>query len=368
MTKNQSIETCYRQIIVQIATPTSIGMGFVLPQWKIIATCEHIVRGNEEVVVQGQNGKALAKVLYLDNVLDIAFLAIPDGWEVPTLELATLNAIETEIPVWIAAIPENLQQKVIETELVDTIEQTDKITYLELDMPVVSDQSGCPVLDSQHRILGINSAMYSINDTFAFALASDYLIQAIINYYKKSQTFTISETPWRNQVITKCFHCQDLVAEKELIKEECPNCGEDLTIEIENYDPEGIARTIEKLIQQTNYNVKLARKGPNSWEVEQGSATIQIIYNEKDGYIIGDALLCRLPETPTVALYQYLLQQNYLLNGLNFSTKGLDIVLSLLIFERDLNMETGTILFQNLFERADYYDNVLVEEYGAEWL
>jgi hypothetical protein len=31
-------------------------------------------------------------------------------------------------------------------------------------------------------------------------------------------------------------------------------------------------------------------------------------------------------------------------------------------------METGSILLQNLFERADYYDNVLVEEFGAEWL
>ncbi|NJN78596.1 MAG: YbjN domain-containing protein [Saprospiraceae bacterium] len=116
------------------------------------------------------------------------------------------------------------------------------------------------------------------------------------------------------------------------------------------------------------YQIKLARKGPNAWEVNQGSATILIIYNEKDGYIIGDAILCRLSKSPTEQLYQYLLQQNYLLKGLNFSVKGTDIVLSVLIFERDLNMETGAILLKNLFERADYYDNVLVEKYGAEWL
>ena len=52
----------------------------------------------------------------------------------------------------------------------------------------------------------------------------------------------------------------------------------------------------------------------------------------------------------------------------NLSIKGSEIVLSLLIYERDLNMDIGSILFQNLFERADHFDNILVEKYGAKWL
>jgi serine protease Do len=43
------------------------------------------------------------------------------------------------------------------------------------------------------------------------------------------------------------------------------------------------------------------------------------------------------------------------------------VVLSLLIFDRYLNLSTGIKLFRHLFERADYYDNVLVEKYGALW-
>ncbi|MFK7948707.1 MAG: serine protease [Saprospiraceae bacterium] len=360
MTSNQKTVSSYQNILVQIATPTSVGMGFLLPKWKVIVTCEHIVRGNEAVVVQSEQGKVLTKVVYLDNVLDIAFLEMPEDWKSEELEITTLSNIETEIPVWVAAIPDS-QDKIIETELTDTIEQTDKMTYLELDIPVVSDQSGSPVLDNQNRILGINSAMYNINDTFSFALASDYIVQALIHFYKKQQSFN-------NQVITKCFDCYHLAAASELKEEKCPNCHSFLTIEIDDYEPEGIARTIEKLLKVTGYNVDLTRKGPNSWEVDRGSATIHIIYNETDGYIVGDAILCRLSEEPTQAFYQYLLQQNYLLKGLNFSIKGSDIVLSVLIFERDLNMETGSILLQNLFERADYYDNVLVEEFGAKWL
>ncbi|MEZ4966384.1 MAG: hypothetical protein R2791_14175 [Saprospiraceae bacterium] len=44
-----------------------------------------------------------------------------------------------------------------------------------------------------------------------------------------------------------------------------------------------------------------------------------------------------------------------------------DIILSLLIYDRYLNEETGQALLRTLFEKADYYDNILVEQYGATW-
>jgi serine protease Do len=351
----------YKEILVKIATPSSVGMGFILMSGNVIITCEHIIRGHEKVVVQSQFGKEYVKVLYLDSVLDIAFLALPNTWKTNNLAIANLRSIETEIPVWIADIPIGSFQNIMKTELMDTIEQSDKITYLELDVPIVSDQSGSPVLDAKNRILGLNSALYTINNTFAFALSGDYLIHSLIHYQKYQLQFPQS-------TIIKCYDCKKIIAENEISNQKCPKCQAALVIEKDDYEPYGIARTIENLLEQTGYQIELSRKGPSAWEVEQGSATIQIIYNEKDGYIIGDAILCQLPEQPSEELYEFLLAQNYLLKGLNFSVKGVDIVLSLLIFERDLNMETGSILFKNLFEQADYYDNVLVEEYGAKWL
>ena len=58
---------------------------------------------------------------------------------------------------------------------------------------------------------------------------------------------------------------------------------------------------------------------------------------------------------------------NYELDGLTFSIKGQDIILSLLIYDRYLNADTGLELFKHLFAKADYYDNILVEKYGAQW-
>jgi serine protease Do len=42
-------------------------------------------------------------------------------------------------------------------------------------------------------------------------------------------------------------------------------------------------------------------------------------------------------------------------------------VLSLMIFDRYLNIDTGLKLFKYLFEKADFFDDILVENYGAVW-
>ena len=81
----------------------------------------------------------------------------------------------------------------------------------------------------------------------------------------------------------------------------------------------------------------------------------------------GDAYLCSLPKTNIKPLYEFLLRQNYTLEGLALSIKDQAIILSLIIHDRYLNVETGLKMFQNLFEQADHYDNILVEEYGAVW-
>ena len=82
---------------------------------------------------------------------------------------------------------------------------------------------------------------------------------------------------------------------------------------------------------------------------------------------MGDASLCLLPKENIKPLYEYLLKQNHEIEGLTFSIKENDIVLSLLIYDRYLNMDTGMKLFQHLFQKADDYDNILVEKYGAIW-
>ncbi|MBK9744446.1 MAG: hypothetical protein IPO94_16505 [Saprospiraceae bacterium] len=52
---------------------------------------------------------------------------------------------------------------------------------------------------------------------------------------------------------------------------------------------------------------------------------------------------------------------------MNFSLKDQDIILSLLIYDQYINSNTLLKLFKQLLAKADEYDNILVEQYGAKW-
>ena len=64
-------------------------------------------------------------------------------------------------------------------------------------------------------------------------------------------------------------------------------------------------------------------------------------------------------------LYQYLLQENYRMNGLVLSCMKQNIVLSCIMYDLDMTRETGVAAFRNLFQQADHYDDYLKNEYGC---
>ena len=84
----QDIIEFFRKVVIQIATPYSKGTGFYLKKYRLIVTNEHVVRGNKEVVIQGNNvERQLAKVIYLDQKLDLAFLSTQEDNSIPDVTL-----------------------------------------------------------------------------------------------------------------------------------------------------------------------------------------------------------------------------------------------------------------------------------------
>jgi len=133
------------------------------------------------------------------------------------------------------------------------------------------------------------------------------------------------------------------------------------------YEPQGVNKTLEQMIEQLGYNVLLSRTGPSSWSIVKGSALINISYHEKSGLITGDAHLCELPDEDIIHIYSYLLKQNYSLDGHTFSVKDNDIILSLLIYDQYFKQDIAVTLFKNLFELSDHYDDILVDDFKAKW-
>ena len=351
----------YRSVVIQIATPYSKGTGFYVKEFGLIVTNEHVIRGNKEVVIDSNRfNRQLVNVLFVDAKYDLAFLSAPEVAEIPSINLGNIKTIKEGDSVVAIGHPFGLKYTTTQGIISSTFHQQNDITYLQHDAALNPGNSGGPLLNMDGEIVGVNTFMIRDGENIGFSLPINYLKETFEGYQKGDGKSGI-----------RCNSCSNMVFDTGKLQKYCSHCGAKITLPAyeEDYEPVGVSKTIEALLAETGHDVKLSRRGPNNWEIHQGSAKINITYHEKTGLIIGDAFLCNLPKENIGPLYEYLLKQNYLTEGLTFSVnpKGHDIILSLLIYDRYLNVNTGIQLFKHLFEKADHYDDILVDEYGAIW-
>lgn len=354
-----SVIDLYKNVVIQIATPYSTGTGFYLKAPNLIVTNEHVVRGNREVVVHGTElPKQLVRVLYTDSKLDLAFLEVPNRPDLPEVQLARGRELQQGDPILAIGHPFGLKYSATQGIVSNTLHQIGDIAYIQHDAALNPGNSGGPLVDETGAVVGVNTFIIQDGDNIGFSLPVRYLEQTLEDFSRA-----------KGKVGVRCDSCSNLVFEDQIQSGYCPHCGAKLELpsQAEEYEPVGVSRTIEDMLAQLGQDVRLSRRGPNNWEIQQGSARINISYYDKNGLISGDAYLCTLPKENIATLYEYLLRQNYTTEGLTLSVRGQDIILSLLIYDRYLNVDTGLHLFRHLFQRADEYDNILVEQFGAAW-
>ncbi len=344
--------------IVQITTPYTIGTGFCISDPPLVATNEHIVRDNRNAIVDHPvSGRQVAQVVYLDPKRDLALLRLPIP--IPMLEFHRAGEALPKEGQQVWALGGKPEQTVRSGVITESGHLINGVRYLQHNAGLEVSDSGGPLFDSYGQLVGMNSFLAAGSGIMGLCLPSVHLQEAVA-YMRKATGKTAS----------RCIQCDQIVSDHNLVdNNNCPQCRVPIQLpsQIADYQPIGIAATIEQLLTNTGHQPTLSRRGPNSWQVQHGSADIHISYYEKNGLIVGDAYLCVLPSDDNEALYAFLLKQNFDIENLSFSIKDDEIVLSLMIYDRYLNEETGLTLFKYLFERADHYDNVLVEKYGASW-
>ena len=352
----------FRDAVVQIATPYNReGTGFYLKQYGLIVTNEHVVRENRRVTVEGHGfTKTLTSVLYLDQKYDLAFLHAPAALNVSMLLIKSNALPQAGQEVIAIGHPFGMnftfkQGYITQKDLQDHIS-----IYLFHDATLHPSNSGGPLIDLLGNVIGINTFVIKDGKHIGLALPA-YLLEETIGTFLKGN----------GDKAVRCHGCDNIIFEQHVKGKHCPVCGAYILpiAAIEEYEPYGVGKTIEEIITRSGYEVELARCGLNNWEIQRGSAKVVLNYHEDSGLIMGDAHLCILPKTNPESIYEYLLRENMALEGLTLSINPSeqDIVLSLLVYDRDLNVETGASLFKRLFDNADYYDNILVEQYGASW-
>lgn len=350
----------FKEVVIQIATPYSTGTGFYLKEHDIIVTNEHVVRGNREAVIDGKGfDKQITPILYVDQRYDLAFLKASKHLKtLPSITLSNKKEIQEGESVIAVGHPFGLKYTATQGIISNTNHVQNDLKYIQHDAALNPGNSGGPLINEKGNVIGVNTFIIRDGNNIGFSLPVHYLEDTLASFLKGN-----------GEVGIRCHSCSNLVFESTIDNNYCPHCGTKLELPStsEKYEPTGVKKTIEELLEKLNYVVDLSRRGPNNWEVVQGSAKINISYHEKTGMIIGDAHLCHLPKENIKPIYKYLLKENFEMEGLTFSVKGQDIILSLLIYDRYFNEDTGMTLIKHLLERSDHYDNILVEEFGANW-
>lgn len=347
----------YKKVVVQIATPYSTGTGFVVKDANLIVTNEHVIRGNATVIIESPLfQRQISKVVYIDQKHDLAFLSAPSIENIPDIDLLdTINVSEGDAVIAVGH-PFGLKYTATQGIISNTKHIINSLNYYQHDAALNPGNSGGPLVNKLGQVIGINTFIIQNGNSIGFSLPSTALIQAIDEFLHSGATCG-----------TRCASCTNLVTEKTIEQNYCPSCGSKVALpsSAPEYVPKGVCKTIEEIISKTGNVVALSRLGPNSWQIIHGSAKISISYHEKTGMITGDAFLCKLPKENIKAIYEYLLRQNYELDGLSLSILGQEIVISLVMYDRYLKPETGLKLFNNLLHKADDYDDILIHEFGA---
>src|SRR4030095_911955 len=355
----QQIINSFQPVIIQIATPQGTGTGFYISKENLIITNDHVVKGNSEAVISGKSlPKQMSPVYFNDAKYDLAFIKVPDGANMPEIHLARTHNVKDGDVVVAIGHPYGLNYTATEGIVSKARRLQRGINYIQIDAAINPGNSGGPLVNTEGEIVGVNTFIIAGGDNLGFALPVEYL-EEDLKAYKE----------YFGKYVMKCPSCGYYVTEENIDGEYCPNCGTKLEFPVlkktEEYKPVGAAAIIETILEQLGKDVKLARRGPYSWEADEGSAKIFLNYNQ-DGFIVCDSLLCTLPKTNIAPMYEFLLRENYVLQGMMFSVSNQDIVLSTFIYDQYLTYETGLETLKSLFTAADKYDNILIEQYGAQ--
>ena len=352
----QKILDTFQDSIIQIETPYASGSGFYLQAHSLIITNSHVVTGLKEVVISSKDLKRTeATVVYDDPKYDLAFIKA-DPLSISTPLHLSKDKVHDGDKVVAIGHPYGLNYTATEGIVSKADRLQGELEYIQIDAAINPGNSGGPLLNNAGEVIGVNTFIIQNSNNLGFALPFHYVLEAL-DAFK-----TIDEAG-----IIRCSSCLNLVKEPDIKDDYCPVCG--VKIEVakkrrEGYKPVGTIRTIENILKDMGKDVALARRGERMWQIDIGTARIEIAYYD-NGIIVADGSLCRLPHENIKEIYHFMLEENTKMDYLQFAINDNSILLSYIIVDSSLEEKNGAIALGRLFSKADMYDDILIKNYGA---
>ncbi|MFA5683707.1 MAG: DegQ family serine endoprotease [Lysobacteraceae bacterium] len=170
--QQEEIPEIFRRFFGQPGMPqmprerTSLGTGFIISADGYLLTNHHVVGGADEVFVRLTDRRELqAKVVGSDESSDVALLKI-EADNLPVLQ--TGDSASLKRGQWVVAIgsPFGFEQSVT-AGIVSAVGRTSQmagqqyVPFIQTDVAINRGNSGGPLLDTQGRVVGINSQIFS---------------------------------------------------------------------------------------------------------------------------------------------------------------------------------------------------------------
>jgi len=351
----QIILDTYIENIIQIMTPYGTGTGFIIDD--LIITNSHVVSGLKEVVISAKKIKRMiAPVVYDDPYYDLAFVLVKNLPKPKNnLELSKNVVADGDTTVAIGH-PYGLNYSATEGIVSRASRLQSDIKYIQMDAAINPGNSGGPLLNTEGKVIGVNTFIIQNANNLGFALPYFY-VQEALDAFKAQKKINL----------IKCTSCKNIIDEVSIQNDYCSECGvkmQTARLRRKGYNPNGPTKLMEEILSSLDVDVDLARRSQSTWRIDHGSARIELNYYE-NGIIIGDSKLCGIPSENIEAVYDYLLQENEKLSYLQFSINENSIYLSYLIVDSSLTLEEGKVALKRLMEYSDNYDDILINKYNA---
>ena len=185
--------------IVKMANPAVLflqgsgetGSGFLISDTGIAVTNAHVARGQSELIAAAGNGQSFqAKVVYVDDKLDIALLKL-EGSGFPHLELAEVSSVAPGSAVIAIGSPSKGFTNSVTKGVVGGIGAmpNEAGTWIQTDAAINPGNSGGPLLNDAGQVIGITTQKPFLSSDgrpiqgIGFALSSNDLLTVLRRFY-----------------------------------------------------------------------------------------------------------------------------------------------------------------------------------------
>ncbi len=330
-----------------ISSAWNTGTGFKVDGYNFIITTVKTTGFANYVVIKNKlNIKKIAKVIFVDYSIGLAFL------EDVFRQNSSIKISDFEMSI--IDQPANLfitnyfnETKKILVETLNTNIRENNTTFLKLKGFEKKECSGAVLINNKKEFIGISLR----KNNQCLVLPAKYILKSMEEYSSIGD------------VAIRCTNCLNIIKTDKINDNTCYICGGHIIPQLIEDTIPSLSKTdlkIENIITSLGFNINLARLGQHFWEIQKGSATIFIRYQPKLKFIVAFSVLCSInPNFPEI--YKFLINENSKLKFLSFSINNTRIFLSTpYLVDENFNQNFATNLFSQLFDKADFYDDILI--------